>query len=88
MEESKFNQRKWACKYAMGFFAHRKIMRQWKMRSATMCPRCREEDEDKMHVILCMHQSAQQQWEKALTELENWMTMAKTEPMIRTTIVM
>jgi len=82
MAESKFNQRKWAAKYMMGFFAHGKNMRWWKMRTATTCPRCREEDKDKTHVIRCKHKTAQQQWDKALTELENWMIMAKTKPMI------
>jgi len=72
MVESKFNQRKWAAKYMMGFFAHGKNMRWWKMRTATMCPRCGEEDKDKMHMLRCKHQSAQQQWERALTELDNW----------------
>jgi len=83
MAKSKFNQWKWwAAKYMMGFFAHGKNMRWWKMRTATTCPRCREEDKDKTHVIRCKHKTAQQQWDKALTELENWMIMAKTKPMI------
>jgi len=29
------------------------------MRSATTCPLCGVEDEDKMHVIMCLHSSAQ-----------------------------
>jgi len=87
MGKSKFNQRKWVAKYMMGFFAHGKNIQWWKMRTATMCPRCGEEDEDKTHVIRCKHKTAQQQWDKALTELENWMIMAKTEPMIQTTII-
>jgi len=31
MVERKFNQRKWVAKYVMGFFAHGKNMRRWKM---------------------------------------------------------
>jgi len=77
-----------AAKYMMGFFTHGKNMRWWKMWTATTCPRCREEDEDKTHMIRCKHKTAQQQWDKALTELENWMIMAKTKPMIQTTIIM
>jgi len=87
MAKSKFNQRKWVAKYVTGFFAHRKNMRWWKMRTATTCPSCREEDKDKTHVIRCKHKTAQQQWDKVLTELENWMIMAKTKLMIRTTII-
>jgi len=47
MAEIKFNQMKWAAKYAMGFFAHGKNMRWWKMSTATTCPRCREEKKTK-----------------------------------------
>ena len=58
MGESHFNQWKWACKYVMGFFAHMKNMKWWKMRSVTTCPHCGEEEEDKMHVIKCPHITA------------------------------
>jgi len=64
-----------------------KNMQQWKMRSSTTCPQCSVLDEDKMHVITCLHSSAQKHWDKALIKLENWMTTAKMEPILQSKIV-
>jgi len=43
--------------------------------------------EDKEHIFKCLHPNVEIQWEKSLTNLENWMVLSKTEPMVRQTIL-
>jgi len=83
--ESSTVERKWACKFAMGFFGHGKNMSQWKIQSSMQCPQCGYTTEDKNHVIKCPHPMAQKQ--KSLTSLNSWLMAQKTEPIVRTTII-
>jgi len=86
MEESTPAQCCWVCKLAMGFFAHEKHTKMENTLAAT-CLRCRIEVEDKEHVFKCPHPTAEIQWEKSLTTLQNWMVLSNTEPMLRCTIL-
>jgi len=76
MKESS-GAKKWACKFPMGFFEHGKNMTRWRVHSTTQCPQCRDQMEDKRHVITCPHPMAQKQWEKSLTALDNWLVAQK-----------
>jgi len=87
MTEVTGSRRKWVTKFATGEFAHGKNMKRWGFRTISKCPRCDHELEDKLHILHCQAPSAQQRWNQTLTELEEWLRSAQTEPKIAEAIM-
>jgi len=70
-------KQRWAAKLAANFLPHGKNMKCWKLHMQLQSPRCPCLVEDKDHIIQCPAESAKAKWNKALTELDNWMEATK-----------
>jgi hypothetical protein len=51
------------------------------------CPRCDQEDETTLHVLRCTHSEANNEWNKALCDLDSWMNKYHTQPDLRRAIL-
>jgi len=80
-------QQHWVAKTAARFLPYRKNMRQWKLGQEDKCPQCQQPEENKSHIMQCKAAEAQQNWDKALQQLDKWMVNAKTNPTNRQEII-
>ncbi len=87
MQEIPLNRQRRVTKYVSGHFATGRNMNKWKFRSITKCPRCPEPIEDKQHILECPNTEAQELWEKALKQLDEWLKAEGTERSIREQLI-
>ncbi len=80
-------QRQWVSKLAAKFLPDGKNMKRWGLRTQSKCPRCQCPIEDKDHIFKCQSESAQQQWMKAVEDLDRWLQAAKTHPQLRKDLI-
>ena len=83
MNEASFAMKKFMSKWVTGQFSVGKVMEQRKARATNCCPRCFEQIEDALHVLQCPHPSADEEWDRLVSTLQNWMRTADTHPSIR-----
>mgnify|MGYP003460263465 FL=1 len=87
MRNSTANRRQWVTKHVSGMAAVGKWMLRRKEWTHDTCPRCGEENETTLHVLLCQDPGATAQWKKSLDELNTWMKKHKTHPGIRAAVI-
>ena len=63
-----------------------KFMKRWKQRQDDSCPRCGKK-EDSAHVWQCQGEGVAGIWDKALMDLESWLTKMATDPDIKYAIL-
>ncbi len=61
-------------------------MKRWKLRHDDSCPRCGL-PEDAEHVWSCHGEGADDVWENAIHDLEEWLNSKQTDPDIQHTIL-
>ncbi len=71
-------QQHWVAKTAAQFLPYRKNMRQWNLQQEDKCPQCQQPEENKSHIMQSKAMEAQQNWDKALKQPDEWMANAKT----------
>jgi len=59
-----------------------KNMVRWKQRNLDKCPWCRNDKEDKTHIIRCKNDDATKKWNENLQTLKNWMTQENSDPQL------
>lgn len=80
MREVDTERRRWITKHATGWCAVNRNTLRWKMDTVDTCPRCLKKNETAQHVWSCKSESARAIWEKAETDLEEWMSDVQTCP--------
>jgi hypothetical protein len=86
MTELPRTRRVFLSKHVVGMCGVGKFMVRWKQRDSAACPRCGE-FEDAPHVWICKAASTYPLWDKALQDLEDWMTTVDTDPDIQSAIL-
>lgn len=76
----------WLAKTVSGFFSHGKMMKRWKFKNNSTCPRCQEPLEDAVHILRCSHPEANSLWHQRVSELKRWMIQNSTSVLVATTI--
>jgi hypothetical protein len=82
MKEAKGSRRVFISKHVSGMCGVGKFMQRWKLRQGDSCPRCGM-SEDAAHVWICHGERADDIWEKALKNLEQWLQSKQTDPDIQ-----
>jgi hypothetical protein len=83
MASSSLTTRHWIVKHTSGMCGTGKMMKLWKQRSSSKCPRCEAPVEDAAHVWRCPQPEAKAVWEQSIDGLREWMTKQKTHPAIK-----
>jgi hypothetical protein len=82
-----FNRYKWLSKFVTGICGVGYMLKIWKHQSHSLCPRCGQDNEKTEHVLLCQESSATQVWDKAVEDLDTWMSDNLTEPSMQEAII-
>jgi hypothetical protein len=86
MKETKRSQRIFISKHSSGMCGVGKFMKRWQQRHDDSCPRCGMQ-EDSAHVWLCKGEGVDEIWDKAILEVERWLTKVQTDPDIKHAIL-
>ena len=78
---------KWVSKFVTGICGVGYMLKLWKHQDHSTCPRCGQENETTLHVLLCQEASASQRWKNALNSLDTWMTDNNAEPDMQEIII-
>jgi hypothetical protein len=84
---STYDRIKWLSKFVTGICGVGHILKLWKHQAHSTCPRCGQEDENTQHVVVCKELSAKLTWDKALTQLNQWMKDNNSDPDMREVII-
>jgi ribonuclease HI len=79
--------RRWLLKMATGFCGTGRMQLRCRFWNHSRCPRCDQEDETTLHVLRCTHSEANNEWNKALCDLDSWMNKYHTQPDLRRAIL-
>ena len=74
---------KWVC----GQTATGVVMVKYKQRVSSECPRCGEDGEHLLHILICTEQSAIDLFDTLLDTLEGWLTGIHTNPILITFLI-
>jgi hypothetical protein len=79
-KECSFPMQKFISKWLSGDTATGLVMKRRKQRLHAHCPRCGEDDEHLLHVLICSADAAVDIRQPLLTDLENWLIDEDTHP--------
>ncbi len=86
MKEATRQKRVYISKHVSGMCGVGKFMQRWKLQQDDLCPRCGK-PEDAAHVWLCHGEGADEIWEKAIKDLDGWLSSKQTDPDLQHMIV-
>jgi hypothetical protein len=86
MKETTRSKRIFISKHACGMCGVGKFMKRWKQWQDASCPRCGIL-EDSAHVWRCKGEGVEEIWDKALMDLEGWLSKMATDPDIKHAII-
>jgi hypothetical protein len=73
--------------YLSGWIPIGKKLKQWKLSTTDVCPRCGEPETHSQHDLCCEQDAAQHQWSASLQSLDRWMTRNHTQPELQIGII-
>jgi hypothetical protein len=83
MASASTTTRHWIVKHTAGICGSGKMMKVWKQRSSSKCPRCEAPVEDAAHIWRYPQREANAVWEQSIDGLREWMIKQKTHLAIR-----
>jgi hypothetical protein len=69
----------WTPNWLSGWIPIGKKLKQWKLSTTDVCPRCGEPETHHHHVLRYEQDEAQHQWSASLQSLDRWMTRHHTQ---------
>ena len=73
----------WLTKFVSKFTANGRNMLRWNKWNHSKCPRCDQQDENNLHILMCEDDEARENLYEKITELDEWMEKYDTNPTIR-----
>ena len=73
----------WITKFVSKFTATGRNMRRWNKWNHSKCPRCNQNNEDNLHVIMCPDGEARENLYESISKIDEWMEKYDTHPAIR-----
>ena len=70
LRSSRRTRQQWVPKFVSVWCGTGKMMKRWKQRVATACPRCGHRVEDSTHVLKCKVAGAVAEWKVATTKMQ------------------
>ena len=80
MKESRIVRRHWITKFESGWCGTGTMMKMWKQRLVSNCPRCYAKNESTTHILQCNSTAAQLTREESMDKLGEWLRSSKTCP--------
>ena len=78
MEKNNHTRQQWLSKFTSDWCATGKVMKIWRKRLTSSCPRCNAPVEDTNHILLCQSDGAMMEWDTATDTLEEWLDSSGT----------
>ena len=80
LKSLKQSRRQWVSKFVSGWCGTGKMMKRWKQRVTSSCPRCNNPVEDNTHILECKAVGARAEWTLACKKVDDWLNTATTCP--------